>query len=330
MAGFRDLVPVYSRLTPGQKAVLPTDFQTNTGQVDPRMLGMMGNQTPSGLVSRSVNTVPIGPDGNPIPQGRDLSGLQAALDAYAGRQASQQGGARPAVTIGTQPAGTAQMPPGVRPGSVDQAFASMGMNAPSGPNGRGRPMQTAQMNGGVFDPFGTSSLNKDESRLMPSDPRMAFNGEVPNAALGAIDQLTGSGQSTQPRSRPLSLSPRGLAGVPASPQQPSGNYTIRKGDTLSGISQKTGIPVQQLAKLNGIKNPNAIRAGVSLNLGGSAPAMTAQPTRTTQPTRQAATPTRTRTAPSKQQALAAALSDRRSQQLAEGRNTLLDEFGMIR
>lgn len=38
-------------------------------------------------------------------------------------------------------------------------------------------------------------------------------------------------------------------------------YTIKKGDTLSGIAKKYGTTYQYLAKLNGIPNPNKIQAG---------------------------------------------------------------------
>jgi len=44
-------------------------------------------------------------------------------------------------------------------------------------------------------------------------------------------------------------------------------HSIKKGDTLSKISQKTGISVSDLTKFNNISNPNQIKAGQKLNLG---------------------------------------------------------------
>jgi LysM repeat protein len=41
-------------------------------------------------------------------------------------------------------------------------------------------------------------------------------------------------------------------------------YTIRCGDTLSGIAHKFGVNMWALAKMNGIKNPNRIYAGRTL------------------------------------------------------------------
>ena len=38
-------------------------------------------------------------------------------------------------------------------------------------------------------------------------------------------------------------------------------YTGRSGDTLSGIASKYGTTYQHLAQINGIANPNKIRAG---------------------------------------------------------------------
>lgn len=56
------------------------------------------------------------------------------------------------------------------------------------------------------------------------------------------------------------------------------SYTIKYGDTLSGIASQTGISVQELMRLNpSITDPNKIYAGRTLNLGtSSAPASTTQ------------------------------------------------------
>ncbi len=60
------------------------------------------------------------------------------------------------------------------------------------------------------------------------------------------------------------------------PQQPaqsaSGTYTVRSGDTLSGIAAAYGTTVANLVAINGIKNPNLINVGQVLQLGGNAPA----------------------------------------------------------
>jgi predicted chitinase/LysM repeat protein len=49
-------------------------------------------------------------------------------------------------------------------------------------------------------------------------------------------------------------------------------YSVRNGDTLSGIAQKYNTTVNKLAQDNGISNPNLIRAGQKLNVSGSASA----------------------------------------------------------
>ncbi|MFL5347931.1 MAG: LysM peptidoglycan-binding domain-containing protein [Hyalangium sp.] len=46
-------------------------------------------------------------------------------------------------------------------------------------------------------------------------------------------------------------------------------YRIKSGDTLSAIAQRYHTTVGSLAKANGIKNPNLIIAGKSLNIPGS-------------------------------------------------------------
>lgn len=49
-------------------------------------------------------------------------------------------------------------------------------------------------------------------------------------------------------------------------------YTVKRGDTLSGIAKKYGTTVANLQKLNGISNPNKIYAGQKLKISGSTPA----------------------------------------------------------
>ena len=43
-------------------------------------------------------------------------------------------------------------------------------------------------------------------------------------------------------------------------------YTVKKGDTLSAIGKKYGVSYQDIAKENGISNPNVIYAGQTLNI----------------------------------------------------------------
>ncbi|PRS02454.1 N-acetylmuramoyl-L-alanine amidase [Bacillus atrophaeus] len=46
-------------------------------------------------------------------------------------------------------------------------------------------------------------------------------------------------------------------------------YTVKKGDTLSGIAKAEGVSVATLQSFNGIKNPNLIKVGQVLKLTGS-------------------------------------------------------------
>lgn len=75
------------------------------------------------------------------------------------------------------------------------------------------------------------------------------------------------------------------AGTPAQPTpaptpapSPSGTYTVKAGDTLSGIAGRFGTTYQELARINGIPNPNVISVGQVIKLSGSAaPASTPAP-----------------------------------------------------
>lgn len=69
------------------------------------------------------------------------------------------------------------------------------------------------------------------------------------------------------------------------------SYTIKYGDTLSGIASQTGKSIQEILKLNpSITDPNKIRAGASLNLGGTTTPVTSTPTGTTNTQNSTTTP----------------------------------------
>lgn len=57
----------------------------------------------------------------------------------------------------------------------------------------------------------------------------------------------------------------------SAPVSSNGSYTVRPGDTLSGIASRHGTTYQELAKINGIADPNRIYVGQVLKLSGSAP-----------------------------------------------------------
>jgi len=47
-------------------------------------------------------------------------------------------------------------------------------------------------------------------------------------------------------------------------------YTIKKGDTLGNIARQNGTTVEELSKINGIKNPDRIEAGQQIALKAEA------------------------------------------------------------
>jgi LysM repeat protein len=63
------------------------------------------------------------------------------------------------------------------------------------------------------------------------------------------------------------------AAVPAtSAPEPQGAYTVRAGDTLSGLAAQTGVSVEAMAAMNGLDPDGYLLTGTVLKLPGGAPA----------------------------------------------------------
>ncbi|MCH2186157.1 LysM peptidoglycan-binding domain-containing protein, partial [Myxococcota bacterium] len=57
-----------------------------------------------------------------------------------------------------------------------------------------------------------------------------------------------------------------------SPLPPSGQYTVKRGDTVQAIAHHFGVTEKQVIRLNGLKNPNRIRPGQVLQIRGASEA----------------------------------------------------------
>lgn len=80
-----------------------------------------------------------------------------------------------------------------------------------------------------------------------------------------INALLGSSNVSTPATTPKP--------TPSAPTQSSSSetvYTVKRGDTLSGIAKKYGTTYQKLAAYNGISNPNIIRVGQKIKIPGAA------------------------------------------------------------
>ncbi len=114
----------------------------------------------------------------------------------------------------------------------------------------------------------------------------AFNGlsENSNVILGSTVMIPSVGEGTVALERagvvphsPLTSTPAvseeaaestgASAGAPA----PQGAYTVRAGDTLSGLAVRSGVPLRQVAAMNGLSPAAFLISGTSLKLPSGSP-----------------------------------------------------------
>ena len=79
------------------------------------------------------------------------------------------------------------------------------------------------------------------------------------------DEVVGKEPATKPNPSPAKPKPN-----PSKPAA-TGTYKVKPGDTLTSISQRTGISIDQLAKTNGIRDRDFIRVGQVLTLDKPTP-----------------------------------------------------------
>ena len=108
----------------------------------------------------------------------------------------------------------------------------------------------------------------------------AFNGLSPdsNVVLGSTINIPAEGEAAAPTTS-------GTGGSsPASGPPPLGGYTVKAGDTLTGIAAAAGVPAQALAAMNGLSSDSHVIQGTALKLpAGSGSTSSPQPAPTTVP-----------------------------------------------
>jgi len=94
------------------------------------------------------------------------------------------------------------------------------------------------------------------------------------AAALLLGLLAGAlGEGAAPASAPAAVpssapavAPAVPSAPPVTPGSPVATHTVTSGDTLAGIAQRTGVPVELLAADNGLDDPDRIRAGQVLTV----------------------------------------------------------------
>jgi soluble lytic murein transglycosylase-like protein len=111
----------------------------------------------------------------------------------------------------------------------------------------------------------------------------AFNGMSPDAqvVLGSTVQIPSEGEALSavnaaPQAQQQTQTQSSGAAQPAAPASggappPAGGYTVRPGDTLTGIAANAGVSPQALAAMNGLSTDSQVISGTALKLPAGTP-----------------------------------------------------------
>lgn len=134
--------------------------------------------------------------------------------------------------------------------------------------------EQSDFHGGKMD--GTDTYHRNFDRIRRNRAEMqGIDPESPEAYRAVADKYRGHPSLNDNYKK--HASPGGSTPQPERsgqrPQAPTagGGTTIQPGDTLSKIAARHGVSAEELAKANGITDPNRIRAGQSLTIPGQAP-----------------------------------------------------------
>ncbi|PRD42148.1 peptidase M24 [Phyllobacterium phragmitis] len=100
-------------------------------------------------------------------------------------------------------------------------------------------------------------------------------GQLPQTPQAPGSRPANSGVAVLPQTptirekQPGTTASAAAASTTTAPPSPGGSYSVQSGDSLYGISRKTGVPVDAIKKANGLTN-GAIRVGQSLVIPGAA------------------------------------------------------------
>src|SRR5699024_3481401 len=106
----------------------------------------------------------------------------------------------------------------------------------------------------------------EHGRLPGYDGNLDLNRIISNKELEYFTDGKKSKKKPSAPSKPAKTKPKKTT----SNKITGSTYKVKSGDTLGAIAQRSGVPMKTLQKINGISNPDLIKAGDTIRLKGSA------------------------------------------------------------
>jgi N-acetylmuramoyl-L-alanine amidase len=158
--------------------------------------------------------------------------------------------------------------------------AVLGLAAPASAH-TAHVVQPGETLTGIAAAHGVSSAALAAASGLPADAMLITGTTISIPGPGQTLQQAAAGSGLPSAQKAASMYASSTTSSSADAPAPMGAYTVAVGDTLSGLAARAGVPVAQMAQMNGLAPDAMLIAGTALKLPTGAPVRSSAPPSTT-------------------------------------------------